>query len=120
MLDPRHEKRISLVQDVFAKSFYEDQKHDNSKAEAVWKAKDELDTIISKHAPRYPIEKISSVDLSILRCCIYELLYNKDVPVKVVMNEAVTMAKELSGERSYAFVNAILGAFYNDQLKEKK
>lgn len=71
----------------------------------------EIDTLISKYSVDWAIERIARVDLSILRVAIYEMLYRKeDVPAGASINEAVELAKRYGGERSYAFINGILGS----------
>lgn len=71
----------------------------------------EIDTLISKYSVDWAIERIAKVDLSILRVAIYEMLYRKeDVPAGAAINEAVELAKRYGGERSYAFINGILGS----------
>lgn len=75
---------------------------------------DELDKIILKHAPEWPIEQITIVDRNVLRLGIYELLYLKDTPAKVAINEAVEMGKRFGGESSGKFVNGVLGALYKE------
>lgn len=71
----------------------------------------EIDTLISKYSVDWAIERIARVDLSILRVAIYEMLYRKeDVPAGAAINEAVELAKRYGGERSYAFINGILGS----------
>ena len=72
---------------------------------------EELDEIIGRYAKDWAIERIARVDLSILRVAIYEMLYRKeDVPTGAAINEAVELAKRYGGERSYAFINGILGS----------
>ena len=71
----------------------------------------EIDALISKYSVDWAIERIAKVDLSILRVAIYEMLYRKeDVPAGAAINEAVELAKRYGGERSYAFINGILGS----------
>jgi N utilization substance protein B len=71
----------------------------------------ELDEYVSRYAKDWTIDRIARVDLSILRVAIYEMLYRKeDVPAGAAINEAVELAKRYGGERSYAFVNGILGS----------
>jgi N utilization substance protein B len=74
----------------------------------------EIDEIISKSAPQWPIEQISIVDRNILRIGIYELLFGdkKAVPPKVAINEAIELAKGFGGENSGKFVNGVLGTVY--------
>lgn len=78
--------------------------------------KTELDTIISKAAPEWPIEKISIVDRNILRIGLYELLFapRTEVPAKVAINEAIELAKTYGGDTSGRFVNGVLGAVYKE------
>ena len=70
----------------------------------------ELDEKISAYLKDWSLERIAKVDLAILRLAFYELLFIKDVPETVVINEAVEMAKRYSTDRSGAFVNGVLGA----------
>ncbi len=71
---------------------------------------DSIDAIIVKHAPDWPIDKISKVDLIILRISIFEVAFGQSVPVKVAIDEAVELAKEFGGDTSSKFVNGVLGA----------
>lgn len=70
----------------------------------------ELDEKISAYLKDWSLERIAKVDLAILRLAFYELLFIRDVPETVVINEAVEMAKRYSTDRSGAFVNGVLGA----------
>jgi transcription antitermination protein NusB len=76
----------------------------------------ELDLIIEKAAPEWPIDRISPVDRNILRLGLYELLFSdrKEVPAKVAINEAIELAKQFGGENSSRFVNGVLGAVYKE------
>jgi N utilization substance protein B len=76
----------------------------------------DLDMIIEKAAPDWPIEKISSVDRNVIRMGLYELLFAKreEVPAKVAINEAIELAKTFGGEKSGKFVNGVLGAVYKE------
>ena len=71
--------------------------------------RDELDDIIRPVAPEWPIEQIARMDRTILRIGVYELTFNKSVPPKVVINEAVELAKAFGGDNSSKFVNGVLG-----------
>lgn len=68
----------------------------------------EIDAILSKYAEHWEIHRMATVDRNILRFATYELLYVEDVPPKVVINEAVNIAKKFSQEDSGKFVNGIL------------
>lgn len=71
--------------------------------------RDQLDAVLQPLAPEWPIREISRVDRVILRIGAYELLHVKDVPSKVVINEAVELGKTFGGESSSKFVNGVLG-----------
>ncbi len=76
----------------------------------------ELDEIITKAAPDWPLEKISPIDRNILRLGLYELLFadRKEVPAKVAINEAIELAKNYGGDTSGKFINGVLGAVYKE------
>lgn len=69
----------------------------------------QLDTELQPIAPDWPIEQIARMDRVVLRIGLYELTNNSDVPPKVVINEAVELAKAFGGENSSKFVNGVLG-----------
>lgn len=69
----------------------------------------ELDSIVEECAPEWPLDKISKVDLVILRIAIYEILYSHVVPTKVAIDEAIELAKEFGNDTSSKFVNGVLG-----------
>jgi N utilization substance protein B len=70
---------------------------------------DELDALLQPVAPEWPISQIARMDRVILRMGVYELLYSTNVPPKVVINEAVELAKAFGGDNSSKFVNGVLG-----------
>jgi N utilization substance protein B len=82
----------------------------------VIKKKNDLDKIITKAAPDWPLEKISIVDRNILRLGLYELIFanHSEVPPKVAINEAIELAKTYGGDTSSKFVNGVLGAVYKE------
>ena len=71
----------------------------------------QLDVIIQKHAPEWPVEQLALIDRNILRMALYELQHIFDVPVKVAVNEAVELAKTYGSDTTPRFVNGVLGAF---------
>ncbi len=77
----------------------------------------EIDELISKYAPQWPIAQITIIDRNILRIGIYELKFNNEVPPKVAINEAIELAKNFGGPSSGRFVNGVLGAIYKDMQK---
>ncbi len=89
-------------------------------ADGVIKHKKEIDNIIEKAAPEWPISQIPIIDRNILRLGLFELLYaNKDeVPPKVAINEAIELAKTFSGKVSGKFVNGVLGTVYKQLSPE--
>jgi N utilization substance protein B len=76
----------------------------------------EIDAIIEKAAPEWPLDKISPVDRNVLRLGLYELLFadRAEVPAKVAINEAIELGKTFGGEASGRFVNGVLGAVYKE------
>jgi transcription antitermination factor NusB len=76
----------------------------------------DIDLIIEKAAPDWPIDKISVIDRNILRIGLYELLFadRSQVPPKVAINEAIELSKAFGGETSSKFVNGVLGAVYKE------
>jgi transcription antitermination protein NusB len=80
----------------------------------------EIDEIIIKTAPEWPIDQITIIDRNILRLGIYELLFAKEVPPKVAINEAVELGKAFGGESSGKFVNGVLGTLYKDLPEAEK
>lgn len=81
---------------------------------------EEIDQIIAKTAPEWPINQINILDRNILRIGIYELLYEKvdEVPPKVAINESIELAKNFGGESSRKFVNGVLGTIYRELTSE--
>lgn len=69
----------------------------------------EIDAILQPIAPEWPLDQIARMDRVVLRMGAYELLHGKDVPPKVVINEAVELAKSFGGENSSKFINGVLG-----------
>lgn len=78
--------------------------------------KNDLDLVIEKAAPEWPIPRIAPVDRNVLRLGLYELLFadREKVPAKVAINEAIELAKTYGGENSSRFVNGVLGAVYKE------
>jgi N utilization substance protein B len=70
----------------------------------------EIDQKIAQNAPKWPLDKINKVDLAILRVALWELIYQSHTPPKVVIDEAVELAKEFGADHSPSFVNGVLGS----------
>jgi transcription antitermination protein NusB len=77
-----------------------------------WEHRDEIDGIIAKAAPTWPLHQMPGVDKAVLRIAIFELLFNTEekTPVKAVINEAVELAKHFGSDSSSRFVNGVLGS----------
>lgn len=110
--DPRHLKRKKAIQTLFAESFTKQKQHTKIVSEIVKNLKS-IDKIIAKSAPAWPIKKINKIDLAILRYATWELT-STQTPPKVVIDEAVELAKELGAESSSSFVNGVMGTVYSD------
>ena len=121
--DPRHRRRIKIVQNLYS-LFFNHQNNglpfpeEKQKVELVIKNVRKINPIIEESAPRFSIKNISKIDLAILYLAIFELLIERITPPKVIINEAVQLGKEMGGEKSYSFINAVLGKIY--QIKKTK
>jgi N utilization substance protein B len=80
----------------------------------------EIDKIIEKAAPEWPLNQIAIIDRNVLRIGLYELLYadKNEVPEKVAINEAIELAKNYGGPNSGKFINGVLGTVYK-QIEQK-
>jgi len=116
-LDPRHQKRRTIIQELFAESFANQQNVDVTTKKIIEKSR-LLDKKIVKAAPTWPIDKLNRIDLVILRLAIYEL-EEKSAPPKVIIDEAVELAKEFGSENSPSFVNGVLGSIFKDYQDSK-
>ncbi len=105
--DPRHQRRKRLLEELFRRDFA-DQKIDED-AKRIFAAHETLDQNIREIAPEFPIVKINKIDLAILRLAVYELIIDKKEPPRVVIDEAIELAKEYGGDKSPSFINGALG-----------
>jgi len=86
--------------------------------EGVITKQSEIDGLITRFAPEWPIEQITMVDRNVLRIGIYEMKYDQDIPEKVAINEAIELAKTFGGESSGKFVNGVLGTIYKEIVNQ--
>lgn len=93
-------------QEIDDKSFIEDL------VRGIWGFTSKLDDLLQPLAPEWPISQISRMDRLILRIGVYELMFQKSAPPKVIINEAVELAKAFGGDNSSKFVNGVLGTAY--------
>ncbi len=134
----RHQSRVVVLQSLFemdfrsydqndfedilnhnVKEFYKDDvdiEYAKSLFDGILKKQKEIDGIITKAAPEWPLEKIGIVDRNVLRLGLYELIFanKKEVPSKVAINEAIEVAKFFSSETSGKFINGVLGSVYKE------
>ena len=106
--DPRHQKRIDIMQQLFSWSFRGNRPVPKTIAPIIADI-EKLDSKIQTAAPEWPLSQVNRADLAILRSAVYELLTQK-TPYKVVIDEAVEIAKEYGSENSAKFVNGVLGS----------
>ena len=144
--DPRHEARKLAVAYLFSKLFSQDLPQEidlteelkslstdesnqnldfdvslyNNLSCGVEAHLSQIDEIISKSAPEWPIDKIAKIDLAILRIAVYELLYQKDIPSKVSIDQAVELAKLYGNDTSGKFVNGVLGTIADEHASNAK
>jgi N utilization substance protein B len=77
--------------------------------------KSELDAIIEKFAPAFPLEQMSIIDRNILRLAIFEILFNDKTPFKVAINEAIELAKQFGSDSSPRLINGVLGSITTER-----
>lgn len=106
--DPRHRNRARMVQHLFSYSY---QKQPDPEIQTILDTLPKIDPIIIEIAPEWPLENLNPADLSILRLAIYELTIDKGVPYKVIIDEAIELAKEFGSENSSSFINGALGKY---------
>ncbi len=73
-----------------------------------------IDNIINKYSQDWTVSRMASTDRNILRLAVYEILHCPDIPVSVSINEAIEMAKKYGDDKSYKFINGLLGAIAKD------
>lgn len=116
--DPRHRARIVAVKNLFEVSFRPKAQVESPIVSEVVAKRREIDRLLKKYAPAWPIAQIAPIDLAILRLAIYELLFKTEKePYKVVIDEAVEVAKEFGSARSASFINGVLGSVVKAEIK---
>jgi transcription antitermination protein NusB len=85
---------------------------------AVIKNQKKIDAMITKFAPEWPLDQITTTDRNVLRLGVYELRISEDIPPKVAINEAIELAKAFGGDASGKFVNGVLGSIYKEMVKK--
>ena len=134
--DPRHEARRVALATLFERAFHSiradesialvkelykedevDQKLLKGIIQGVTEKREDLDKIITETAPAWPPDQINKIDLIALRIAIWELVFSKEVPPKVAIDEAIEVSKEFGGASSGAFVNGVLGTVVEKYLE---
>ncbi len=83
----------------------------------------ELDEVIAKHAPEWPLDQVAIIDRNIMRIALWEIAVSNETPLKVAINEAVELGKIFGSESTPRFVNGVLGSLalhYNDIVQHFK
>lgn len=116
--DPRHIMRIQTVKNLFTESFNSASIEKDSQAAQILTKQKQIDKIIEKSAPAWPLDQISPLDLATLRLAVWELFYKETKePVKVIVDEAVEIAKAYGSENSPGFINGVLGSIIKKTKK---
>lgn len=102
------------------KEAIDDKEFVSSLVAGVLEHREELDEKLQPMAPGWPLEQIARIDRNVLRIGLYELLYKAEsVPPKVVINEAVELAKAFGSDNSSKFINGVLGTAYRTLVEDK-
>ena len=88
--------------------------------EGVLSNEGEINKVIEIYAPAWPVAQMALIDRNILRLAIFEILFNNKVPVKVVINEAVELAKTFGGDNTPKFINGVLGTVSAQSGKKRR
>lgn len=89
-------------------------------ANGVEEHEDELNSIIESYSPSRKLDRISYINLAIMKIAIYEIKYCPSVPDKVAINEAIEFAKEYTDKADVRFINGVLNSYYKDSLNNKE
>jgi len=111
---------ISKILQNTSKEFapdFDDQGFSDTLSKEVVLKQPEIDALIAKFAPEWPLDQITVCDRNVLRIGIYELKFTSDIPPKVAINEAIELAKAFGGDASGKFVNGVLGSIYKEMVK---
>ena len=85
----------------------------------VWENLEKIDEVISENSNGWKTDRIAKLSLSILRLCVYEMMFREDIPNRVSINEAVELAKKFDDERARPFINGVLNSAMR-RLEEAK
>ncbi|MEK9143605.1 MAG: transcription antitermination factor NusB [Patescibacteria group bacterium] len=116
--DPRHQHRIHLMTRLFTQTFPSSQTQNDEFAQAITPHLPAIDAAIQSAAPEWPIDNIAKIDLAILRLAAYELMIERKEPPKVIIDEAIELAKTYGNDNSAKFVNGVLGTILKELHQE--
>ena len=115
MEDEKISEIIAFNRTEFAPKF-DDEAFVEQLVKGVMANREEIDELITRFAPDWPLETLTLIDRNILRLGTYELKFADAIPAKVAINEAIELAKGFGGQSSGRFVNGVLGAVYKDMV----
>lgn len=107
--DPRHIQRQKIISELFEFQFRHNKVRSPRVVEIIADI-DKINELIHKCAPEFTVEKIYHIDLAILQLAVYELIIEKSQPAKVIIDEAIELAKEYGNDTSPGFINGVLGS----------
>lgn len=113
-MDPRHQRRVELMQTLFVLMFSGEESQDTAElrqleaAREILSQSEQLDQELATHAPERPLAEINQIDLAIMRLILHEANQG-ETPKKVLIDEAIELAKEFGTDSSPKFVNGVLG-----------
>ena len=113
------------IDDLLTFRWYEKKIHETEKEyseeliKGVVKNWELLDTLIKTYTINWGFERISIINRNILRLSIYSLINQREIPPKVIINEAIELARKFDEERSVSFINGILDAVYKDEIQRQ-
>lgn len=118
--DPRHLARVEVIRNLFAISFAPQTRPTSELTKNIMSDLNSIDKLIESNAPAWPLAQIAPADLAVLRLAIFELLFESNKqPYKVIVDEAIELAKEFGSDSSGSFINGVLGAIIKKKAIEK-
>lgn len=115
-----NDRQVTDINEIIQENFhqfapsFDDHGFVQNLVEGVLKHIEDINAYIIKYATEWPLDQITIIDRNILRLGIYELVFDKNIPAKVAINEAIEMAKTFGGDSSGKFVNGVLGAIMKE------
>ena len=117
--DPRHIRRIRAVKALFSNTFHPEQEPKSKLAKKVISQQQEIDDVIVKCAPEWPLSQINRLDLSVLRLAVFEMLNKQSTPPKVIIDEAIEIGKRYGSQSSGGFINGVLASALKATKRDK-